>query len=488
MNRRIINAALIFVLLVGLVVVASQVISGTHQVTNPAASPFDFGDENVKFLFLPEMSQTLLFVVLAGFTVVSLVGFTVVLVGLFYLLNREVKTVEEEEPQPTNPLSYDTYGHYAGAALVIGLSVVMAVFLLGTGILPEQASDEAGQIDTLFTIVFVLIALIFGLVAGLFIHFLIYYRARPGDTSDGVFIHGNTRLEILWTVIPTLIVIVLGVIAALWLSDISRAEEGEIAVEVTARQWGWQFAYPLEVIPEDMREPGQGAFISSELVMRQDQPYLFEMTSVDVIHSFWVPEMRVKRDVVPGVITELRMTPTLAGDYKLRCAELCGAGHWSMVAPVRVVDEAGYRDWVESTLARQSNPVLVGEDLYSAKGCSGCHSIDGSRVVGPTWQGLYGEEVTFEDGTTAVADETYIRNSILDPNSAIVESFPAGVMPQNFSEQLSAVEVDQLVDYIKSLSDTGVEELQAEGILDAEGNPVQGGGADAGAVPTDSGE
>jgi cytochrome c oxidase subunit 2 len=167
------------------------------------------------------------------------------------------------------------------------------------------------------------------------------------------------------------------------------------------------------------------------------------------------------------------MTPNLAGDYKLRCAELCGTSHWAILAPVRVLDEAGYRDWIESALAAQSNPVLAGEILYSAKGCSGCHSIDGSRVVGPSWQGLYGSERNFVDGSSTIADENYIRNSILNPNGLVTEGYPANVMPQNYAQELSAVEIDQLIAYIKSLSETGIEELQAEGVLDAEGNPIE---------------
>lgn len=463
MNRRIINAALMVVLLVALVFVASQAISGARQVTNPAASTLDVSDDQVTFLFLPPMSQTQLFIGLVLFTFVSLVGFTGGLAFLLFYLNREVNESAEEEGQPTNPLSYDTYGHFAGGALVIVLTLLVAFFLMGTGLLPVQASEQATLVDHLFNINFILIAIFFGLVAGLFIHFLIYYRARPGDESDGVFIHGDFKLEVLWTVGPALIVLVLAIVAGAWLNDMEKPQDGEQPVQVTGFQWDWVFEYPMSIIPEDLRDQARGPITSSQLVLMQGQPYIFEMTATDVVHSFWVPEMRIKRDVVPGVITELRVTPSEVGEYKVRCAELCGTRHHAMRADVIVLNEADYRDWVIQSLQAQQNPVLAGQNVYEQR-CANCHTLDGERLVGPTWQDLYLDERELDDGSTIVADEAYLRDSIFNPNDEIVEGFAPNVMPANFDTELTDTEVDQVIQFIKAQTEAGRQELLEEGV------------------------
>lgn len=467
MNRsRIINLALIFVLIFAVLIAATQLMSVSRQVSTDAASTTDFSDEPINFLGLVEVPQTSLFVALTLFTLASLAVIGVGLTLLFRFLNQEVAEARVEADRPVNPLSYDTYGHLAGIGIFIVLFALTAFFLLGTNILPTQASVEAQKVDRLFRIEFFFIAFFFALVTGALIHFLIYFRARPGDTSDGAFSHGNTRLELAWTIGPAILVTVLGIIAGIYLSDISEAKAGEVPIKVVGRQWGWSFEYPGDVIPEHLRpEEDLESFTSSELVLLVDQPVLFEMTSVDVIHAFWIPELRVKRDLAPGVETELRLTPNLAGDYEMLCNQLCGTGHWIMRAPVRVVDQAGYELWIEETLAAMGNPVLAGENLANQSGCLGCHAIDGSRLVGPTWLNLYGSEREFEDGSTTIADHDYIYNSITNPGGQVVAGYPDGVMPQNYSEQLSDVQIDQIIHYIMSLSEQGRQELEAEGLL-----------------------
>jgi cytochrome c oxidase subunit 2 len=176
------------------------------------------------------------------------------------------------------------------------------------------------------------------------------------------------------------------------------------------------------------------------------------MTSNDVIHSFWVPEFRVKQDLVPGRITELRVTPTLEGDYKVRCAELCGTSHAFMERPVVVSSQEEFDAWMAEQLqvAEQASqtPEGRGQALVAANGCAACHSINGSPGIGPTWFGLFGRTETLTDGSTVVADEAYIHESIKAPQAKIVRGFENQLMPAyGFTDE----QIDDIVAYIKTL-------------------------------------
>jgi len=199
---------------------------------------------------------------------------------------------------------------------------------------------------------------------------------------------------------------------------------------------------------------------------------LLKLNSVDVIHDFWVPELRVKQDAVPGMTTELRITPTELGEYKVRCAELCGTAHYSMLAPVKVEEPADFEAWITANTTPPTDTtgtvpsegpaepapseaagVALGATLAQAQGCLGCHSIDGSQLVGPTWLGLYGSQVTLENDTSAVADEEYLRRAILETNAEIVKGYPANIMPSIYLDTLTEEQIDTLIEYIKSLAE-----------------------------------
>jgi cytochrome c oxidase subunit 2 len=479
MNRsRLTNFALFVVLVIAILIAATQLMSATRQVTNPAASTLDVSNEEINFLGLFDFPQTSLFVALSVFTIASLVIIGIGLTLLFRFLSQEVKEVAEEENHPVNPLSYDTYGHGAAIAVIGGLFLLSMAMLLGGGVLPLQASDEAGKVDLLFQIEFFFIAFFFSLVAGLLIHFLIYFRARPGDDTDGEFMHGNLRLEVLWTVGPAIIVTGLGIFAALTLWDIQDANAGEIPIEVRGQQWAWQFQYPVEIIPEDQRPTDEefAGFSSADLVLLVDQPVVFEMTSVDVLHAFWIPEMRVKRDLAPGVVTELRLTPNEPGEYRMLCNQLCGTRHGAMVANVFVYDEADYNAWISDELDKLANDITAGESIYE-QNCQQCHSLDGSRLVGPSWQGLYGSERELTNGQTIIADEQHIINSIINPNEHVAVAdppYPINVMPQNYGELLDDRELERIVAFVKAQSDEGCQELAANGALPEEGDVCPG--------------
>ena len=211
-------------------------------------------------------------------------------------------------------------------------------------------------------------------------------------------------------------------------------------VKVTAFQWAWAFEYP------------DYGVTSRELYLPVDRQVLLSLSSRDVIHSFWVPEFRVKQDLVPGRITELRITPTKLGNYKVRCAELCGTSHAYMEKPVIVSSQADYDNWMSQQLelARQAaqTPEGRGQALVAASGCSACHSINGSPGVGPTWSGLFGSQVKLSDGSTVTADEAYIHESIKAPQAKIVAGFETQLMPTyGFTDD----QINDLVAYIKTL-------------------------------------
>ena len=328
------------------------------------------------------------------------------------------------------------------AVLVLALTVVVYFGLNSVGLLPIGASLQAESIDWLFNLEIIAISFLFSLIIVPLFYSLIIFRRKPGEEGDGEHFESNTRLEIIWTTIPLLIVLVLAYLGAWSLGDIVRADPEAMEVEVTGFQWGWKFKYP------------DYGITTSQLYLPVDQQVLLSMKSIDVIHSFWVPEFRVKQDLIPGRTTELRVTPIELGEYKVRCAELCGKDHAYMLADVVVVSEEEFSAWVEEQKALI--PDTVGPDpdrgllIIQQNGCFACHSIDGSAGRGPTWLGLYGSDVKLSDGTVVTATDEFILESILDPNAAIVAGFPANAMPQF---QLSDAELADILAFIQTLQD-----------------------------------
>jgi cytochrome c oxidase subunit 2 len=176
------------------------------------------------------------------------------------------------------------------------------------------------------------------------------------------------------------------------------------------------------------------------------------MTSNDVIHSFWVPEFRVKQDVVPGRITELRVTPTLEGDYKVRCAELCGTSHYSMENPVVISSQEEFDTWFaaayEEAIIASQTPEGRGQALVVANGCAACHSINGAPGIGPTWFGLVGRQEAMTDGTVVTVDDAYLHESIKTPQAKIVAGFENQLMPTyDFTDE----QIADIIAYLKTL-------------------------------------
>jgi cytochrome c oxidase subunit 2 len=273
------------------------------------------------------------------------------------------------------------------------------------------------------------------------VYSVVVFRRKPGETGDGDHFEGHTGLEVVWTIVPLGIVLYFSFIGAQALAETMRSDPQAMEVKVTAFQWGWRYEYPAYGVT------------STTLNIPINRQVLLKLTSTDVIHSFWVPEFRVKQDALPGedMIKELRITPTQLGEFKVRCAELCGAAHAYMEGPVVVMEQAAFDAWIAEQSRVSNDPVERGKKLATQSGCIGCHTTDGRVVVGPTWQGLFGSQRTIADGTTVTADEAYLKDSIVSPNAQIVQGFTPNIMPPNYGQTLSEAQLNDLIAYIRSV-------------------------------------
>lgn len=223
------------------------------------------------------------------------------------------------------------------AATLVGTVVISAV-MLPINWNGQGASTAAPEIDQLLDVMIVLSAFVFSLVMVMLGYALWKFKAKPGDESDGEPIHGNTRLEIAWTVIPTIIVLFGGGYSWAVLNNIEDPAKDPITVDVFSQQFAWSFGYPGK----------ENAYSEGELHVPLDRQVHFKMHALDVIHSFWVPEWRIKKDNVPGITTTAIVTPDKPGTYQLVCTELCGFGHTTMRATVVVEPPAKFREWIAS--------------------------------------------------------------------------------------------------------------------------------------------
>ena len=327
--------------------------------------------------------------------------------------------------------------------LVMVLAVLIYLGLDSAGLMPAVASSQATEIDWMWNLELVAMSFLFSLIVVPMFYSLVVFRRRKGDTTDAEHMEGNTRLEIAWTIVPLFIVIAYAYLGAINLAATQRVDPDAMVVRVTGLQWSWTFEYP---------SVGGLTVVSDELHLPVGKQVLLQMTSNDVIHSFWVPEFRVKQDLVPGRITQLRITPTLEGNYKVRCAELCGTSHAYMEKPVFVSSQADYEAWMAQQLeiAKEASqtPEGRGQALVAASGCAACHTVNGSPGIGPTWFGLLGRSETLTDGTVVVVDDAYLHESIKTPQAKIVRGFENQLMPTyGFSDE----QIADIIAYIKTL-------------------------------------
>jgi cytochrome c oxidase subunit 2 len=310
---------------------------------------------------------------------------------------------------------------------------------------PTRASTQAGPIDHLYHVLIWASVPVFVLVTVIVLFSVWKFRMRPGEEQlDGPPIHGNTRLEVIWTAIPAIILVALCSYAWVELTNIEAAQPNEMRINVTGQQFAWTFEYP---------QPGAKPVKSNQLYLAKDQPVRFFVKALDVIHDFWVPAFRMKIDAVPGLETKYRITPDRLGTYPVVCAELCGLGHSVMRSSAHVVTPAVFKAW----LADRNAPAQAagggakpdGKKLFTdgngtATACGACHTLADAGTTGTTGPDL--------DKALAGKDATFIRQSIVKPDAEIAPGFQAGIMPKNYGDTLSPDELDALVTYLGRVS------------------------------------
>jgi cytochrome c oxidase subunit 2 len=300
---------------------------------------------------------------------------------------------------------------------------------------PQQASAQAAQIDAIYFFMVAVTAFFALLIGGLVVVFAVKFRRRHHD-EIGVAIHGSLALELLWTVIPLGIAMVMFAWGAKVFFDLYRPPAGAMEIFIVGKQWMWKAQHAA----------GQREI--NELHVPVGRPVKLVMGSEDVIHSYYIPEFRVKADVIPGRYNTLWFTATKPGRYHLFCAEYCGTRHSGMIGWVTAMEPMDFQAWLSGGPATAS-PVAAGQKLFQDLACNTCH-LDNSSGRGPMLSGIYGKSIELQGGGTAMVDDAYLRESIVNPQAKIVNGFQP-IMP-TFQGLVSEEQLLQLIAYVRSLS------------------------------------
>ena len=298
---------------------------------------------------------------------------------------------------------------------------------------PQRASTMAGNVDALFIFLLIVSGMMTLFIFVAVIYFAARYRHRKGVLAEQI--EGSIPLEITWSIIPLGVFLVIFAWGAVVYFHGRTPPRDSTEVYVVAKQWMWKL------------EHAEGQHEINELHVPIGRDVKLIMTSQDVIHSFFVPAFRIKQDVLPGRYTVAWFRATKSGTYHLFCSQYCGTQHSGMIGSIIVMDPAQYEAWMSGT---PSGPVsAAGEKIFAELGCATCHRTD-TQGRGPNLTGVFGNPVLLEDGRTVLADENYVRESILDPGAKIVQGFKP-VMP-TFQGLVSEEQLNALVAYVKSLS------------------------------------
>ena len=321
---------------------------------------------------------------------------------------------------------------------VCGVGALLVALLIPW--LPHAASEQAGRIDFVFWFVTIVSICIFALVAAVILYAVVKFRAAPDDDSDGPPIHGHTGLEIVWTAIPATLVTAIAIVSAVVLAkneDVPHASAATplkpLVVDVTAQQFFWTFKYP-----------GFKDLTSSTLKLPIDTPTRLRITSLDVTHSFWVPEFGQKLDAVPGSVNTLPITPDRLGTFPVICTELCGLGHALMRSQAEVMSSQKFLAWAKGG-QKKGGGGTSGKALFGSHGCDGCHMFKpaGSTAkVGPDL-----DKLPQEAQRAGKPLDDFIRESIVNPNAYVEPGFQPGIMPTTF-KTLPKTQLDALVSFL----------------------------------------
>jgi len=292
-------------------------------------------------------------------------------------------------------------------------------------------------VDPVFKFIFGVSLLLFGGITATMIWFVCRYRRSraPAPTSQ---VASNIWLEIVWTVLPSVLVMAMFYYGWAGYLTLRTVPKDALPVTATARMWSWSFSYA-------------NGKTSSKLYVPVGTPVNVDLVTPDVIHGFFIPAFRVKRDVVPGMKNNAWFVADKAGSYDLFCSLYCGSGHAAMITTVEALPREEFEEWLQEGTAGGAAARIDGKKLAQEKGCLGCHSLDGSAGVGPTFKGIMGRQVIVVTGgqeRTIIVDEEYLRRAIVDPNADLVKGFQP-IMPA-FKELLPE-ELEALEEYLEEV-------------------------------------
>lgn len=360
-----------------------------------------------------------------------------------------------------NPLK----GWLGGLGGVVATLSSQLAFAQTSLYMPSQGNDIAKSVDQIYGFLIISSVISFILVVGGMIYFVFKYKRTSPDQKSAYITHNHTA-EFLWSFIP--FVIFMFVFAWGWIvyDEMRTFPDNSLEVHVFAKKWDWKFVYKngKEVV-NGLDENNQ--MMPATMVVPIGRPVKLIMASTKinptgddpsdrpVLHSFFIPSMRVKQDVVPGRYTALWFKADKAGTYQVFCTEFCGGGHSAMRGLIKAVSPEEFDVWLSGEEAgagvKELSLADKGKVLYQQRACIGCHSLDGSAMTGPTWKGAFGKQHTMADGSSVAVDENYLRESILNPNAKVVKGYgPPSTMPA-YAGQLSDEEIGQLIEFIKTV-------------------------------------
>jgi cytochrome c oxidase subunit II len=331
-----------------------------------------------------------------------------------------------------------------GIGIIVG-GVATAVALVPTW-LPKDASREAGRIDFVFWFVIAICIALFAIVAAVMIYAILRFRVREDDFEDGPPIHGHTGLEITWTAIPFVLVTAIAIVSAIVLSRNDAEAGNTLHINVTAQQFAWTFNYPTA---HDAASP--------VLRLPEGRSIELDMRSLDVIHAFFVPEFRTNEDIVPGLVTNVHITPDRVGTFPLICNELCGLGHALMRTEAIVMKPSAFDAWLKhqgksaaqapsSSSSSSSGSSASGQSVFAGNNCASCHTLTAAKATGKIGPDL-DKLATYAQQAHKPLD-AFVRESIVNPNAYVQSGYPSGVMPQNFGQTIKKPQLDALVAFL----------------------------------------
>jgi cytochrome c oxidase subunit II len=324
-------------------------------------------------------------------------------------------------------------------ALGVVFGALVSVVALVVPWLPDSAGKEADRIDFVFWFTTWICIAVFATVAAVLTYSIVKFRVKPDDDSDGPPIHGHTTLEVVWTAVPAVLVTAISVVSAIVLAENGKAGTNPLEVKVTARQFAWTFTY------------GNGA-TTGRLVIPEGRRTELRITSEDVIHSFWVPQLAQKQDAVPGQINKLVLTPKRLGTFPVVCTELCGLGHAIMRSQVTIMPEQQFTAWLQKQKPQGGGGggggAAAGAAVFknAQNGCTSCHTFKPAGSTGKIGPDL--DKLPQYAQTAGKPLDDFIRESIVDPDAYVEQGYQKGVMPPNFGQTLKPNEIDALVQYL----------------------------------------